>query len=169
MKHFKRIQSAGRVALIAFGVVFLTGAAGPVTCSEQAAQSLAALETQAASAISKIKADYANFKANLPAYQEKARAYGQIVCGLDGILNAGASQALTALNNPPPAVQSLLSKTVNYSGQVTAACAKIAASQSAPNTGSVTADAAINAWNAYNAGKSSLTSATTAAAKSGGS
>lgn len=128
-------------------------------------QDVTALEARAASAIAKLKARISTFRQNLPQYVEEAKAYGQIVCGVNGLLGAAAVQLQQNVDEAPAKMTAAINDAKRYSAAVASACDRIAATQAAQPTGSSVADLALSAWNGYRAGKARLQDATVAAAQ----
>lgn len=97
MKQFHPI-TASRIALIAFGVIFLTGAAGPVSCTKEeatavATQALDALCNNLSSADMAARQVLTNRHANGTAFRVEADAVAAVqgICDSRPVQNAGSA------------------------------------------------------------------------------
>lgn len=148
----RTILAYGKIALIAFGVVFLTGAAGPVTCSQQAADNVAVIEAKVGAFIAKVRA-------KAPVYLADAKAAVGLACSLIPVAQAISASIQSNVSGLSDKTQTYLIQAGAYANKGNAACSKFGQTLDANVTPSDAVNTTLAAWNAYIAAKGQISAA----------
>lgn len=152
MFHVKQFARTRTSLLLGFAVLAFTGAAGPVTCSQQAADQVAVIEAKVAAFIAKAKT-------NAPIYLADAKAAAGLACSLIPVAQQIAAAVQSNVSGLSDKAQTVLIQADAYANKGNAACSKFGQTLDANVTPSDAVNTAIAAWNAYQAAKGQISAA----------